>query len=253
MFRMTNAILRGCALALPLVILHSSFLIPASGHPADISHLKVKVEPQRVEFRLTFNLLTLQQFRLLDTDEDGTITKRELDIAEKPLRDYLSGHVLITINGQDSDLGEARRMERMWPTESAGADVLAADFAQRFVDFTFVKTWQPLVEDVWIGFNIFKETGELHVVEAVFEQDDQPASVSFSQNEQEYLWDTGFSETLKSTTKPAPANEPTAPGETRGISLLVVLVALAAIVGTWMLLRKVGRIARGGFKIGPRE
>ena len=251
--RMTRGILRKCALALPFVILNSSFVIPAHGHPADISHLKVKVEPQRIEFRLTFNLYTLQQFHRLDTDSDGKITKQELDAGELPLREYLAKHVLITINGEDSDLGDARQMERMWPADSAGSDVVAPDFPQRFVDFTFVKDVVPVVETVWIGFNIFKETGELHAVQAVFEQEGAPTEVSFSLYEPEYLWDTGFSEPQKATVEAAPARESAAPVEKRGISPLVVVIGLIAIVGTWLLLRKVRRIARGSFYIGPRE
>lgn len=229
------------------------FVRIAAAHPADISHLKVKVEPQRIEFRLTFNLYTLQQFHRLDSDNDGKITKQELDAGELPLRDYLAKHVLITINGEDSDLGAARQMERMWPADSAGSDVAASDFPQRFVDFTFVKDVVPVVETVWIGFNIFKETGELHVVQAVFEQDGRPAEVTFSLYEPEYLWDTGFPEPQNAPVEPAPPPESAAPVEKRGISTLVIVIGLLAIIGTWLLLRKVRRIARGSFYIGPRE
>jgi hypothetical protein len=250
---MKRAPLWRCAFAWSFVTLNSPYIIPAHGHPADISHLKVRVEPQRIEFRLTFNLYTLQQFHRLDADNDGKITKRELDAGELPLRDYLTKHVLITINGEDSDLGAAKQMERMWPAGAAGSDVVAPDFAQRFVDFTFVKASQPVVDDVWIGFNIFKETGDQHVVQAVFEQDGTPTEVSFSFYEPEYLWDTGFSEPQKATVEAAPAGESAVPEEKRGISTLVVVIGLLAIVGTWLLLRKVRRIARGSFYVGPRK
>ena len=199
-FRTTNALGRWRARVLPFVILHSAFVIPAPAHPADNSQARFKIEPQRIEFRLTFNLYTLQQFHRLDLDGDGRITKRELDAGEPLLTDYLRKHVLVTINDQDTDLGEPRRMNRMWPEQSAGPDVAAADYAQRFVDFTFLKSWQPLVETVWIGFDIFKETGDLHAVQAVFEQEGAPTEVSFSQQEPEYLWDTGFTEAPEAKT-----------------------------------------------------
>jgi hypothetical protein len=253
MSQMKSAPLRRCAFVWSFVILNSSFIVPAHGHPADISHLKVKIEPQRLEFRLTFNLYTLLQFHRLDIDNDGRITKQELDAGELPLRDYLARHVLITINGEDSDLGDAKQMERMWPADSAGSDVVAPDFAQRFVDFTFVKEVAAVVETVWIGFDIFKQTGDLHTVQAVFEQDGKPAEVLFSLYEPEYLWETGFSEAIKSPVAPASVTEPAAAVEKRGISTLVVVIGILAIAGTWLLLRKVRRIARGSFYIGPRE
>ena len=250
---MKSAPLWRCAFAMPFAILSMSFATPCSAHPADISHLKVKIEPQRIEFRLTFNLYTLQQFHLLDADRDDILTKTELDAGEKPLRDYITEHVLITINGEDSDLGEAKKMERMWPVESAGAGIQAPDFAQRFVDFIFIKTTQHVVDEVWLGFNIFEETGELHVVQGVFEQDGKPAEVTFDRNEPEYAWATGFPEMPGLKAEPAASTEtPNAP-QNRGIHPLVLVIGIAAFAATWLLLRKVKRISRGAFNIGPRE
>lgn len=244
--RMTDGLLRRCALALPFAILHLSFPIPASAHPSDISHLKVKVEPRRLEFRLTFNLYTLQQFHRIDTVQDGRISKQELEAGEQPLRDYIAGHVLLTINGEDSDLGEARRMERMWPVDSAGADVLAPDYAQRFVDFTYVKTLEPVLQDVWIGFTIFNETGSLHVVQGVFEQDGRPAEVSFSQNEPEYTWSTDYPET------PAPPKE-VVPRAERKVSIVAVGWGIAAIAGASLFFRKARRSFSQRLQTGPSE
>lgn len=237
--------------AAAFVILHFAFAISSSAHPADNSQARFKVEPQRVEFRLTFNLYTLQQFHLLDTNEDGKITRQELDVAETALRDYLREHVLVTINEEDADLGTPSRMERMWPEQSAGGDVMAADYGQRFVDFSFVKTTEQTIEKLWIGFNIFKETGELHMVQAAFEQDGKPEEVSFSRNEPEYLWETDFEEIEKPVAETVVASDVEAVPKSRGIHPAVLVIGLIAIGGTWMLLRKVNKISRGGFRIGP--
>ena len=254
-FGMMNGMSDWRATALPFVILFSLFVITTAAHPADNSQARFKVEPRRVEFRLTFNLYTLQQFHRLDTNEDGKITRQELDAAESALNDYIRGHVLVTINDKDTDLGEARRMERMWPDQSAGADVAAADYAQRFVDFTFVKIWRPVVESVWIGFDIFKETGDLHVVAAVFEQEGKPEEVSFTRQEPEYLWDTGFTaaDALKEKAETPAAPPIQVRKESFGIHPVAVGFALLAVAGTWLLLNKVRRISRGSFPIDPRE
>lgn len=242
-----------CALAARFAIVGMAFVGPASAHPADISHLKVKVEPRRLELRLTFNLYTLQQFHPLDKDGDGRISKPELDSAENPLRAYLGEHVLITINGEDATLGEARRMERLWPVESVGGDVAAPDYAQRFVDFSFVHSSPTVIQDVWIGFSIFKETGELHVVQAVFEQGGKPAEVSFSQSEPDYTWETGFPQAPETPLVAPPSVTEAVEPKQHENRPLVIVVGIAALVGTCLLLGKVRRISRGAFRIGPPQ
>lgn len=239
--------------ALTIVILHSTFFI-CSAHPADNSQARFKVDPRRVEFRLTFNLYTLQQFHKLDVNDDGSISKKELDEAEKPLREYLLKHILVTINGDDTDLGEARRMDRMWPEQSIGSDVLAADYGQRFVDFVFTREWKATVETVWVGYDIFKETGDLHMVQAVFEQDGKPTEVSFSKNEPEYEWATDFADSpAAKLTDKQPVPEVDAAKKGSRVHPLVIIVGIVTVSGTLLLLGKVRRISRGGFRIPYRE
>ena len=239
--------------ALAFVILHSSFPISSAAHPADNSQARFKIEPRRVETRLTLNLYTLQQFHKLDANDDGTISKKELDDAEQALRAYLVKHVLITIDGDDTDLGEARRMVRMWPEVSTGPDVVAADYGLRFVDFVFVREWKATIDTVWIGYDIFKETGDLHAIQGVFEQDGARTDVAFSKSEPEYEWATDFTDTKQKKDKPAATPqsvEPTTVPTRHGPHPLVIIVALVVAIGTWMLLRKVNRISRGAFRIG---
>lgn len=254
---MTNgwaAHLRAAALFRAFVILHSSFAIPTSAHPADNSQARFKIEPRRVETRLTINLYTLQQFRKLDVNDDGSISKKELDDAEKSLREYLLKHILVTINGDDTDLGEARHMERMWPEQSLGTDVLAADYGQRFVDFVFVRDWKATIESVWIGYDIFKETGDLHAIQAVFEQDGVPTEVSFSKSEPEYEWATDFADAPASKPSAAqPAPEASASKSGGGAHPVAIALGVVALIATLLLLGKVRRISRGGFRIPYRE
>ena len=233
-----------------------TFVVGTSGfaHPADNSQARFKVEPRRVEFRLTFNLYTLQQFHRLDIDGDGTITKKELDSAEKPLREYLLKHILITINGDDTDLGEARPMERMWPEVSIGPDVLAADYGQRFVDFVFVREWKATIESVWIGYDIFKETGDLHAIQAVFEQDGMPTEVLFSKNEPEYEWATDFADAPSSNEGDKQSSQQSASAKKGGgVHPIAITLGVVALICTLLLLGKVRRISRGGFRVPYRE
>ena len=85
------------------------------------------------------------------------------------------------------------------------------------------------------------------------QQDGKPAEVTFDRNEPEYAWATGFPEMPGLKAEPAASTEtPNAP-QNRGIHPLVLVIGIAAFAGTWLLLRKVKRISRGAFNIGPRE
>lgn len=173
------------------VVLHSS-LVACSAHPADVSQLRVKVEPQRLEFRLTLNLFCLRRMIEMDGNKDGRIARPEIERAESAVRRFLLHNVLVTINDTDTDLGTPRPIECLWPNSDT-TEVSEPDFPQRFVDFVFVRPWQSVIEDVWIGFNTFDRLGEQHTVQAIYQQDGAFHEVGFSLFEPEYLYDTGYS------------------------------------------------------------
>jgi hypothetical protein len=49
-----------------------------------------------------------------------------------------------------------------------------------------------VLADVWLGFDIWQQTGPLGTIEATFEQDDLRTQVPFSMSEPDYLYDTGY-------------------------------------------------------------
>lgn len=233
--RMTNVFFSGLVRPvfgfwIVVVILHSLLVIrKAPAHPADVSQLRVKVAPQRLEFRLTLNLFCLREIVEIDRDSNGAISRKEIEISEPVIRDFLVKNVLVAINDADSDLGEPRPCECLWPN-SGEVEIGPPDFPQRFVDFVFVKPWQPVIEDVWIGFNIFELLGEQHTVQAVFEQDGGLHEVGFSLFEPEYLYDTGY---MKDAIQPAASTEPAGGEFTTGPATFPakwpVTIALAAL------------------------
>jgi len=73
------------AMMRPIVLfalLSFSLLQSAQAHLADESSLRVKIEPHRLETRLTFNLFTLTRFVKIDSDGDTKISLAELTAAE---------------------------------------------------------------------------------------------------------------------------------------------------------------------------
>lgn len=223
-------------LALGSAIWHLSFAI-SSAHPADVTHLLVKVGPSRLEFRFTFNLYTLRQITPLDTNGDAKVSKAEIDAAEPAFRDFLLRHTLVTINETDTDLGEARPFDCLWPKADT-TEITDAEMPQRSIDLVFVKPWPSVVEDVWLGFDFFDRLSELHSIQAVYQQDGGFHEVSFSLLEPEYLYDTGYTAATVSPSQP-PTTSP--PAKAIGLTASSLIAGFLLVILIAILLRKTVR------------
>jgi hypothetical protein len=237
-----------------LAIVLSSMGCLSNVQSEEVSFVRVKVEPQRIEFRLKFNLQTLQKFILLDSDHNGLLTKKELSGQELAIREYLSRHFLITLNGRETNLGFPKPMERQWEDRKLGKDVPQTEFSQRWVEFAYLKSAQPFIAEVSIRSGLFKDANDLDHLEVVIEQGGRTTRVNLSRSNPEYQWKTGFSGESVGTAALSSMKETSAPvatsSKTRPSMIVFGLVALAV---TWLLLRRVHQISRGSFYIGPRE
>ena len=222
---MTKPKLRAMGL-MAFVILISSFGIPSAwAHPSDISYLRVKAERQRLELRFTFNLLSLTRFVAIDANRDHRIDKTDLDAAAAALHDYFNRHIKINLNEKKATLGAAGPFECVWPVTDGSSSVIEADYPVRYVDITFTQSVKPVLADVWLGFDIWQQTGPLGTIEATFEQDDLRTQVPFSMSEPDYLYDTGYAveQVFKEPAKPA---EPAGFSRWWFVWLLPVLVVI---------------------------
>ena len=159
-------------------------------HPADVGHLRVDVSRQHLEVRLTFNLATLQRFAEMDADHSGSISHAELSAAIPVVEGTLRGFVRVSINDLDSTLGTSRPFHCVWPDPEI--DVPLAEYIGRFVDLTFVWNETDVIEDVWIGFDLFNGPNDLLTIQGRYQQQDQSLEVEFSALEPEFLYDTGY-------------------------------------------------------------
>jgi hypothetical protein len=212
-----------------------SVSLTAFAHPADISYLRVKVERQQLELRFTFNLLTLTRFVAIDGNGDKRIDKAELDAAEPGLRRYLTDHIRVRINDQPASLGLPNPLACLWPSPDTAPQAAEEEYAQRHVDVVFTQEVQPLLADVWLGFEIWAHTGPLGTIEATYEQDQMRTHVPFSQSEPDYLHDTGF------IAAPPPVLDPFEPPAPPNRMLLIASAGLAglaaAVVAIWRMKR----------------
>lgn len=214
-----------------LLGLLSFFLVQAAlGHPADQSEMRARPEPHRLELRFTFNILTLTRFVRIDMDGDAKISMKELEGAQLVLADYLNRHIPIEINQQKTTLGSQVKFDYLWPNASVTPPMTEFEYAARNVDVTFViEVNKRLLEDFWLGFEIFEQTGPMQTIRGVYEQDGVITEVPFSVQEPEYTYDTGFAEDpfVKETENKKAAEPP--PSEKR-IWMLRVTILIAVIV-----------------------
>ncbi|MCB1226892.1 MAG: hypothetical protein KDK99_13835 [Verrucomicrobiales bacterium] len=207
-----------------------------AAHPADVTHLRVLVEPHRVEVRLTFNLLTLTRFIPIDADASGTITAEEILAARDAIGTWLDSAVPFSINGrEDLSLDPIASIRPVWAVAKA-PDIAAEDYAQRWVDVVASWTSPSLVKDVWIGFEIFETTGYQHTVQGWFETAQDRLEVPFTVSEPEFLFDTAFP--ADPAPEPPPAVPPPPPRESTRWSIGSLALAGLLVLALVGLARK---------------
>lgn len=180
----------------------TGFALPAASraHPADQSAMRARVERDRLEIRMTFSLLTLTRFAPLDADGDGRLAFTEIKSAEGPVVRYLNEHILLEVNGQKAALGSKATFDYLWPRPEETAPMMEPEYSLQKADVLFdVPLLDRVLEDFWIGFQIFEQTGPLQTISAIYEQDDQIVEVPFSVDEPEYLYDAAYAASTGAT------------------------------------------------------
>lgn len=162
-------------------------------HPADQSEMRMRPTPHQLEARFTFNILTLTRFVRMDVDADGKLSMAELDGAQPVIVEYLNSHIRLDINQQKSSWGTKVKFDYLWPNAAVTPPMTEFEYAARNVDVTFtVPVEGRVLEDFWIAFEIFEQTGPMQTIRGMYEQDGTVLEVSFTSQEPEYTYDTGF-------------------------------------------------------------
>jgi len=225
----------------------SLFLAPClAAHPADITPLRIQIQPQRVDLRFTLTLLTLGRMANLDPDGDHQLSPQELEASQGPMMAFLREHVLLKINDHPVTLGELVRFDPLWPP-TPSVDLREVD---RAVDVTFQLTSEEVVANLWMEFTGFPQLGEAASIQATYEQGELLTQVPFTPGEPDYLYDTGFAvESLfQPTAAPAPS-VPASPAWT--VRVLAGVMGLLFLIITWNLVKTFAGLVRKRRKGDP--
>ncbi len=161
----------------------------ASAHTLDTSYCRVAISTQAVEFKFTFDFLTLQRITSLDLDNDGKITRDEFQKASAVIERFLREHIYVDLNQREAEFGEAD--PPTWPATGQEA-ISTSEYAQRLSSFTFRNPVLSAPEDVTLTFDFFEQLGEAHVVLGAFAWQGREDEVIFTRFEPDYLYDTGY-------------------------------------------------------------
>jgi hypothetical protein len=170
-----------------------SFLIFATttlAHNLDTSYCRVSITPHEVEFKFSYDLLTLQRLVKLDTDGNGEVSRKELQVATPTIQKFIRDHVYLELNQREAEFAEAEAPT--WPDERKST-IPQSDYGQRLVTFVFRNQVLSEPEDVAITFDFFEQLGGAHTVLGAFFCHGHEEEVIFTRFEPDYLYDTGYS------------------------------------------------------------
>jgi hypothetical protein len=162
---------------------------PALAHNPDTSYCRINIGAREVEFRFTYDLLTLQRITPVDTNRDRAISRDELQIAAPTIQAFLRRHVYLDLNQREADFAEADLPT--WPEDQLGT-ISSSEYGQRLITFVLRNHVLSAPEDVTITFDFFDQLGGVHTVLGAFIWQGHEEQVIFTRFEPDYLYDTGY-------------------------------------------------------------
>jgi hypothetical protein len=178
------------ALLLAFAVIHTT----AFAHAPDTSYCKVSISAKEVLCKFSYDIATLQRITKLDANDDGVLSRSELEAAFPVVVRFLREHVYIDLNERESEFAEAAPM--VWP-DDAGAGIPKSEFGQRLVMVAFRNPLIAAPEDVTLTFDFFDQLGEAHTVLGSFEWKGHEDEVIFTRFEPDFLYDTGCVSSLQ--------------------------------------------------------
>ncbi|MDQ6631191.1 MAG: HupE/UreJ family protein [Verrucomicrobiota bacterium] len=166
------------------------FTATAFAHNPDTSYCRVTITPHEIEWKFSYDLITLQRITKLDTNGDHKVSRTELKFAAPALQNFLRQHIYIDLNQREAEFAEAD--PPAWPSD-AGEAIAENEYGQRLLNFTFRNAVLSVPEDVTITFDFFEQLGGAHTILGVFAWNGHEDEVIVTRFEPDYLYDTGYS------------------------------------------------------------
>jgi hypothetical protein len=160
----------------------------AHAHTPDTSYSRIAITAREVECKFSFDIATLQRITPLDSNNDGLLSRTELESAYPKIINFLRQHIYLDLNQHESEFADTDPL--LWPTDAPNG-IPKNEFSQRLINITFHNPMLSAPEDVTITFDFFEQLGEAHTVLGAFVWNGHEDEVIFTRFEPDFLYDTG--------------------------------------------------------------
>jgi hypothetical protein len=161
----------------------------ALAHNPDTSYARVTISSNALEFKFTYDIVTLLRITPLDANADQRITRDEINAQAEIIQGFLRRHILLEVDSTDAAFDSA--LPATWP-EDAPDGIEQKDYHQRLITFTFTNASSRPPGDVALTFDFFEQFGERHNVLGVFVHGGEELPVIFTRFEPDFLYDLGY-------------------------------------------------------------
>lgn len=183
-----------------MAFLSIAFAAALLAHNPDTSYLLVKISPDKIETRLTYDVFTLLKITPLDDNGDGQLQRSELAAHAPQIAEFLRSKIGLAISDEDesADLGEFTGF--MWPPDMGDA-IAGADFhsANGLIHFDFLRPLDQPPSEIAIAFGFFDRFTDRHTVLGMIECQGDKHETTFTPFENSLEYYTGFEPSLPQT------------------------------------------------------
>jgi hydrogenase/urease accessory protein HupE len=162
--------------------------LTAIAHTPDTSYCRIAITAREVQSKFSFDISVLQRITKLDANDDGILSRPELETAYPKIINFFREHVYLDLNQREAEFADADPL--IWPSD-APHGIPKSEFGQRIINITFRNPMLSAPEDVTITFDFFEQLGEAHTVLGAFVWNGHEDEVIFTRFEPDYLYDTG--------------------------------------------------------------
>jgi hypothetical protein len=157
-------------------------------HAPDTSYCRISISAREIECKFSFDIATLERITTLDANNDGIVSRSELEVVCPKIINFLREHVYLDLNQREAEFADADALA--WPADAVNG-IPKSEFGQRLINITFRNPLLSAPEDITITFDFFEKLGEAHTVLGAFVWNGHEDEVIFTRFEPDYLYDTG--------------------------------------------------------------
>ena len=158
------------------------------GHNPDTSYVRVKISPERIETRLTYDIFTLLKITLLDDNADGQLQRTELANHAPQIAEFLRSKIGLAVSedDDDADLGDFPRLP-LAARCRRGNSGRRLSLGQRPGAFRFSpRAIRAACRSRPIAFGFFGRFSDRHTVLGLFECQDDKYEITFTNLEDSF-------------------------------------------------------------------